>query len=524
MIGARRAAAALFAVALVAPQAPAQAGTVRVSVEAPWDIPGTPVAARVSVTATTRRQLDLTVSCGEGVARARVATRRPGDAVVTTVLVPASGRGDYGCAPRVQWASDDGQRGVASGAGALYEVDLVLATPHPDVSVPASWRLSDLSAKRLPDRWQAYPLGMTLVLGPEADEALDDAQRAAIAAWTRAGGHLLLADDPTLAARWRGRGAIVEADPVTFEAAVDRALSAEAPAHPGAGGRYAVPGTEEIPVVGFTLLALLFAVLVGPLNLWWVINKRKQRHLLLITTPILSFGACVVLFGYNILNEGLDLRRAATQLTWLDGDRHEAITWTGASYFAGLGVGAFDLPADALVSRLRTGHSELFEPGAVDPMVSRLAADWTGPAQRLTGDWIRARRHAQLVFIVPTAERRRLTLTREGDGYALVNGLGAALYSFAWRDPQGARWALKTTLEDGARRALHPEAVAAVGPELDRLGAGAHRAWQRGQRPGHFTAELAAPLAAVPGPEATDEEPTRAWLTGPLQPTAVEAP
>ncbi|TNF34734.1 MAG: hypothetical protein EP329_06930 [Deltaproteobacteria bacterium] len=501
-------------VALPAAPAAAQPGGLTVDASTPWSLSGWPVPVQVLVHSPRAVTLSVDVTCGTVSAQASFPVPA-GTRLRRTVLVPATDLNSFGCAPRVKWRSDDGDEGVASGTIAQNSLDVAVVTPHGELWVDEDWRLADVTAQSLPDRWQGYPLDATFVIGSQADAALSDAQRSALATWSRAGGRLLLLDLGEGLARWEALGAVPTVAVSGYQEPLQEWLKKpqDAEASPW---MHRVPGTETVPVGGFILVALLFAILVGPVNLWWCIKKKNQRGLFLLTTPLLSLAASGVLIGYNVVSEGLGVKRAAIQLSWLDGAHHSALTFTGVTYFAGTGVGDFDIGPDVLVRLLHAAEMAPESYSPVEDLPTPRQTRWTDVAQRLTGEWIPTRKNRQLTFVSPEADRRRLTLQQRGGAYELVNGLDVAATGVWWVAPGGAVWFCQD-VEPG-RSCVMTESPGGLpgGVPFGRLGPGAERVWKRADAPNHFVAELARPLAPVPGPDASDEAPLQAWVAGPL--------
>ncbi|PKN55879.1 MAG: hypothetical protein CVU56_19085 [Deltaproteobacteria bacterium HGW-Deltaproteobacteria-14] len=525
--------ALLAALTTLPPPAAAQPGGLTVEATTPWSLPGWPVPVQVLAYSVRDTVLDVEVSCDAVVARASIPVAA-GARVRRTVLVPAQDPNSLGCAPRVKWRTDDGDEGITSGTLAHNELDVVLVGPHPAAFIAEEWRLAEVPATSLPDRWQGFPLEATFVIGADADAALTDAQRAALATWSRAGGRLLLLGLGERRSRWDALGAVPTRVTVSGYGEAVRDFVDEPRVDEPTPWNHRVPGTETVPVGGFLLVALAFAILAGPVNLWWVIKRRNQRGLFLLTTPLLSVVACGVLIGYNLLSEGLGVRRAAVQLTWLDGAHHSAVSFTGVTFFAGTGVGDFSVAPEVLVRPLTQLDELPGEPfaDAVHPREVR----WIDTAQELGGEWIPTRVNRQLTFVSPAPDRRRLTLTRTASGYEVVNGLDVGIRAVWWFDQAGRAWtgadiaaghsgALREAPaappgDAPVREGVAPpnRALAALpgGVPFGRLGPGSARVWQRAAAPGHFAAELERPLSPIPGPAASDEAPLEAWVVGPL--------
>ncbi len=392
-------------------------------------------------------------------------------------------------------------------------------------------RIRRLSADALPDRWQGWPTWLTLVATAEGEAGLDGDQRRAIVDWTRAGGALFVASAPQVAG-WRALGVeptvlgVVRGDAgvVMNDAAlaglVDR-LNATQDDRVTVAEAHKVPGTERAPIGGFVLVAGLFALLVGPVNLWWV-RRRDARHLFLVTTPLLSLATCAGLLTYNLIAEGVALRRSARQIAVLDQPQGRAAVWTAATYFGGFAGGDITLDPEAKLLP--------FEPGRGDRWNYRYqqqrdsagyGLDWSD-GQVATGGWIPARINRHLAYAELRPLGDRLIVTRDGDGWNATNGFTSTMTELCWRDAQGRWWGCDDALAPGARGALHLQPMHVISLEPTGVvlqevradaGAAAMRACaEAAARPYAASATLSGALTPLPGPSAEDAKPVTTLL------------
>lgn len=380
-----------------------------------------------------------------------------------------------------------------------------------------------VAPETLPDRWQGYPLWMTLILTPAGDAGLDDGQRRAIATWVRTGGALVVTSDSQRRI-WAAAGADVHVVNLDGRQGLDwlSARLIHARDTSWSPAVVPVPGTEHVPVTAFVLLALAFAVVAGPINLWWV-RRRKAHHLFLITTPALSLVTCVVLMVVSIFTDGLGIKRSAVQITFLDQARQQAVVWSGATFFAAFSQSAIELDPEAKTSLL-TQVDDSYRRYRNAPE-ERLSIDWrTG--QRLFGAVIPARLNRQLSFTQPRPDRRRLVVERAGDGWTATNGLGAKLTEVVWFDDHHQPWRC-SSLDDGQTQPLTRRtegATAFPNPLGGRISAAPEMVWAgtfHGDSPAPFGfhAIPARPLDPIPGPAAVDTSPAQCLVFGIAPPT-----
>lgn len=527
---------AAIACLAIAALATLTAGEVVVSASVPWhDRNGyTPVLVRAEalsgpVTLTLRATAD-TAAASDSI---RV---EPGRARLFTLLLPP--HGGWG-GVRLAW-SGGGSGGEASHGATIdhQAADLIVLDPTETVPVPALGKLVDervpikgyhrsgervrrLSAESLPDRWQGWPIWLSLIITEPGDAQLSPAQREAIATWTRSGGALFVTTT-SLQRTWQRAGARVGLyDPAATEPPALLARLRAAANEDGRPVAAPVPGTEHLPIGWFLFLAIGFAALAGPLNLWWV-RRRGRPYLLLITTPLLSAGACLLLIVVTLAADGIGRRRTVAQVVVLDAAAQRCVGFTAATYFCGIAPGRFALdPEDRLLPMDEADFRGWNSRDRPQIGLERNEGLWA------ESGWIPARINRQLAWTQARPERRRLTVRRDGNAWRIGNGLGVAVTALTWVDPQGAVFSTGR-IEAGA------DAIARIAPAkvadseaasvLRRLGGDARLTMAGlGQEPGTFTCRVAAPLLAIPGPEATDAEAPQAWVAGSLLPELAEA-
>lgn len=525
----------------------------------PWSDPHGYTPVVVTVDATREVELDLAISGDGSGARAtvRVSEGRP---TRQTILLPPTNR-DWIRYQEVEWSGPGAIAGRTQISGFGHQqIRCALIDPKQQVIETELEAVLDkatgsgggssrkdlvlrIPPEDLPDRWQGYPDWLVLALTPAGDAGLDEAQRLAIAAWSRSGGTLVVTT-AELSRVWAARQAEVHLDPLTGEATTLATLLNQN----GDPERWQpfsapVPGTETVPVKTFVFLALAFAIVVGPLNLWWV-RRRNARHLFLITTPLLSFATCVVLIVASLLADGISIKRDAVQVCFIDHRTQQVIRWTGCTYFAAFARSQIGLDAQ---TKLRVLDREDYTYGRRRSTGDgeQLHLDWR-QGQYLSGSVLPARLNRQVSYTEHLPERRRLVVSRDGGGYRLTNGLGTAVRAFAWRDDQGSYWscdqvavgevaALKSTPINHGKSAELPLATTtpttwhtdSLPPMIaNRIGRDvAHAYHSMHERPLTFVAVLAAPMDALPGPSADDPRPPEVIAFGhlPLGAAAVEA-
>ena len=500
-------------------------GLTTVSAEIPWPNPERYVPVVVRVQSNLGGPFRVTATLGQHSAVVEVGLDA-GVPRTVTVLVPATA--DLYPTAMVRWTGPGDTRDSLSASCSAPRLRAIAVVDR-DESVPlkrfafvdqrasthraSSGGLAErVALDLLPQRWQGYPSHMVLLFSPSDDRRLDDERRGAIATWVGVGGALAVVEAGQVPA-WRAVGV----EPIVLDARNDdrelRArVEADGSAHRDPPVLTPVPGTERVPATGFVLVALLFAVVAGPLNFWWV-RKRGSRHLLLVTTPIISLATCACLLIVNLLIEGVALHRSVLQLTLLDQRRAQAVAWTRATYYGGFAVSSMAVDAEGCARDFAADEHQLWSrrhSGAIDP----LAIDWRD-GKRLAG-WIPARTNRQLLFTMPRPERRRLTVERVGSGWLATNGLEVGIETLTWRDSELQTWRAGQ-IAYGASATLNlvtPESSDQVNVSAE-LDASAQRAQAKAaEAPFGFIAKLDAPFGTLPGPAARDALPPTCVVIG----------
>ncbi|MBA2481052.1 MAG: hypothetical protein H0V44_10335 [Planctomycetes bacterium] len=485
-----------------------------------------------------------------GNARARLTVDLPAETrVMRTVLLPglSPGHGSLALHVRGTIGGKDVDQTVTatSVVHGFRELDLAVVDPHEDFPLSdaraavksritgvtgspksgysyrgtsagyADSRLDRIAPEALPDRWQGYPTWLTVLITPGGEAELDAEQRAALATWSTAGGMIFVTEERQLPA-WRAAGAHAMVIGATSPALIDR-IEAVGRVSSFTPSRTPVPGTDRVHVLGFVVLAVLFSIVVGPLNLWWV-RRQNALHLFLITTPVISLATCVCLVVVGFLAEGLGTKRSATQFAILDQARARVVAWTGVSYFSGMSISRIALDGEDEVLTMDqadfAGHA-YYRPG------SPFSIDW-GDGQRLSGAVVPARVNRQLAYVSARPEKRRLILERDGGGWRVINGLGCAIRELVWLDARSAGWRCGTLAPGAAARMDSLLWTPPATPQdSERIGLDTTLAWEAvlptsGAR-NAFRAVLDDAFVPVPGPGGSDQSPITTELIGFLE-------
>jgi len=377
-------------------------------------------------------------------------------------------------------------RAVVSGAASGASIGRTLSAPTLDTVIEPS---------RLPTNWLGFTSLRAVVIGASEWKALSDVQQAAILTWVAAGGDVVFVDgdlatllpsakgepatdpDRVQARYFFGRvhvltsAALVAAGMVKMLAAttlahdVYWALPVNTTPDWGTidthGFRLGIPGITGVPARVYLGILLLFSVLIGPVNYWWL-RRRRQLVLFILTVPAISMAFVVVLLGYAVVGEGFDVQGRAVTFTILDQQTRQASTRATVSlYAAGMTPsGGLGFARDAAVFPIG--------PDGAGPR-GTLSLDLTD-TQRFTQGLVQARAPTNYEEIAFRPARERLTFSQDAGGTSVTNGLdapvaallyrvGATLYRLTGPLPSGGRQTLASGPFDAARPASAGVAV-----------------------------------------------------------------
>ena len=203
-----------------------------------------------------------------------------------------------------------------------------------------------------------------------------------------------------------------------------------------------------VPVRGLFVVVCVFAVGIGPANLW-LLSCYKRRIWLWWNVPVLSLLTCLAVFGYSVASEGWRGHGKTASLTLLDERCHRATTIGYVSYYCPL------TPASGPMFSMDTDVTLLDSQGMMGYSSNSISryVDWTRE-QHLTSGWVNARVPAYLQFRKNEARRERLSIAKQADGsLKVVNALGADIERLCVADAEG-RIFEGTGIPAGAERTL----------------------------------------------------------------------
>jgi hypothetical protein len=204
-------------------------------------------------------------------------------------------------------------------------------------------------------------------------------------------------------------------------------------------------------------LISIFAVVIGPVN-YFVVWRRKQLYLLVLTIPAIAFVTSAALFGYAMIADGFGVQSRLRSFTLLDQHSKTAVSFNRLSLYAGIVPSAgLKFSPDTAVFPIWPDNSA-FESGSVD---------WTN-TQHLARGWLRSRTPAQFETVSVRPERARIDVTSSGPGEVEVaNGLPWNIDVLLIKDESGRMYAARKLPAGASMKAV------AAGPEVMQALSGA---------------------------------------------------
>jgi hypothetical protein len=191
--------------------------------------------------------------------------------------------------------------------------------------------------------------------------------------------------------------------------------------------KFLIPDVKSVPVNSFLALMSLFTIIIGPLN-YFVLRRRKQLYMLVVTIPVIAFFTSLSLFAYSFVAHGFGVQSRVRSLTILNQHNNTAVTTSRLAFFAGMAPSdGLRFSPDTAVFPLWPRSGE-FESGVVD---------WT-EQQALKSGWLRSRTRTQFVTLSHRPERQRLEVgTPENNQLTVSNGFEWKIEALVVADEHG---------------------------------------------------------------------------------------
>ncbi len=346
---------------------------------------------------------------------------------------------------------------------------------------------SRFDAGQLPDNWLAFSGYDNVVMLDSDWTTMPAGSRNALLAWLRLGGHMVIysTGSPT-------KASLAIPDDTSFGTVSIQTMpgslnlnATDLLSHLTTGSslkthRYSMAEDfgsgwslfhsfpqKEFRYFLFVIVLLIFGVLVGPINLF-VFAKSGRRHLLFITTPIISLCASVILIALILFQDGFGgdgKRLALMEVPAGNGENaafilQEQVSRTGVLIRSNFTV---EVPSFFSPVPMEENRWTRFNDNETDGNYS-LQPD--GSALRATGDWFQSRsmQGQSLATVVPTRGR----IERAGGSGELLSTFGFAIEKLFYRDAQG-QWFRAESVETGKPFTLTPVDESLIRPEIDAL-------------------------------------------------------
>ncbi|MDF1824489.1 MAG: hypothetical protein P1U68_07590 [Verrucomicrobiales bacterium] len=200
-------------------------------------------------------------------------------------------------------------------------------------------------------------------------------------------------------------------------------------------------GTKPFNAILIFGILLVFAILVAPVNLFFLAGKGK-RHRLFVTTPIISVAACLIIVLMILIGDGLGgngYRIAFVDLQSGNNERRffvsqEQVSRTGVIVNTG-----FESEKDLLIEPVKLERNPF---SALDHR-SGQTTNFIFSGRQFMGGFFRSR--AQQGYVVRNAESTRARIeqqseNKESNTPTLVSSLPSSITRFYYRDAGGNIW------------------------------------------------------------------------------------
>jgi hypothetical protein len=257
---------------------------------------------------------------------------------------------------------------------------------------------------------------------------------------------------------------------------------------------FLIPGVGAVPLLAFVVLISVFAIVIGPVN-YFLVWRRKQLYLLVVTIPLIAFLTSGALFGYAMVSDGFGVQSRLRSFTLLDQHSRTAVSFNRISLYAGV------TPSAGLKFSAETAVLPVWRDAGC---LESGAVDWTN-TQHLARGWLRTQTTAQFETLAVRAERGRLDIRPAAEGEIEVsNGLEWEISLLLVKDDAGRVYAGQK-IPAGAKVRLATASAEDLAALSSVLAAD----------------PLKAPLGAeVPNPQPATHRGRTVWVTGEDEPTS----
>jgi hypothetical protein len=206
------------------------------------------------------------------------------------------------------------------------------------------------------------------------------------------------------------------------------------------------------------LILLIFGIVVGPVNLFYLAGAGR-RHRLFFTTPLISVAAAGLLLLVIFFQDGIGGKGHRASLVYLDAAENAAYVHQFQVCRTGVLFGGSFTTADSAVvnlavmpdtrwtrlkSRESYGYSSYSRSGGGD------AQRYTVSEKSYGGDWFQSRSEQALIVDTVQSTRGRIEVKPGGDAPVITSTLTAPLKRLFYIDAQGKYWTSPSPVTTGA--------------------------------------------------------------------------
>ncbi len=213
--------------------------------------------------------------------------------------------------------------------------------------------------------------------------------------------------------------------------------------HNPVGNKFEVVKKDKAPAFQLFFLMLIFAVIIGPLNLY-ILHRKKKRIWILWTTPVIALAFSLLVVGYSFIAEGWSSKVKIASFTLLNEKTQTASTLGVIGYYCPLASGSltFDDSVEIQPYSSSSSHGNSY------------SVDWSN-GQKLSGDWIKPRITSVITLRKSEQRRERIKIVSVGDNnIRIINGLGSELENIVLRLPNGRSYRSSSAIKPGATATL----------------------------------------------------------------------
>ena len=206
-------------------------------------------------------------------------------------------------------------------------------------------------------------------------------------------------------------------------------------------GSFPVLDNMKVPFRQLFLIMLLFVVVIGPLNIFILMRKKKMIWILW-TTPAIAVVFSLLVVFYSIFSEGWHSRVRINAVTLLDEGGQTAATLAIQGYYCPLPPGGLRFPDTAMVLPLKVDNGK------------NAGIDWSN-GQRFNPGWVKSRIPAYFILRNVESRRERLKIvSQDAAATEVVNGLGATLENLQLVGPGGILYKASDVIRPGEKARL----------------------------------------------------------------------